>query len=106
MIEAFKDAMKNYATFTGVASRKQYWYFVLANVCIGFVIGFLGAITAPEAVSVITLIFQIAMVLPSMAIAVRRMHDSDHSGWWVIVPIANFIMLFFPTKTNRYAVAN
>jgi len=102
MIDAFKDGMSKYVDFTGVASRSQYWYFILACFIIGFVAGLLGAFVAPDTTFIITLLLNVVLFLPSLAVAVRRLHDSDHSGWWVLFPIVGFIMLLFPTKPNRF----
>ena len=88
---------EKYATFTGVASRSEYWWFYLFTSVVTFIV---SAINFP----VIRLLVSLAFLLPSLGVAVRRMHDSGHSGWWVICPIVNIVFLFFPTKTygNKY----
>ncbi|MGW7773260.1 DUF805 domain-containing protein [Pseudomonas machongensis] len=88
---AFIEVMKKYAVFKGRARRKEYWMFFLISILISFCIGFVeGLLGAPQ---VISNLFSLAIVLPSIAVGVRRMHDGDHSGWWLLVPIANLVFL-------------
>ena len=85
---------KKYADFSGRAHRTEYWMFVLFNLLIsiglGFLEGILGIVTNTDQ-SVLANIYSLAILIPSIAVGVRRMHDTDHSGWWIIVPIANLI---------------
>ena len=53
----------------------------------------------------LTMILQLALLIPSIALAVRRMHDNDKSGWWILVPIYNIIVIWFMEGTrgpNRF----
>jgi uncharacterized membrane protein YhaH (DUF805 family) len=86
----FTNALKNhYADFTGRARRAEYWYFMLFNVLLSFVFGFVaGMIKLPWLASIYTL----AVLLPGIAVAVRRMHDVGKSGWFVLIPIYNLIL--------------
>jgi uncharacterized membrane protein YhaH (DUF805 family) len=87
---------KHYFDFQGVASRKEYWMFFLFNVIIAFVIGFVaGLIRIP----VISTLYSLAVLLPGIGIAVRRMHDIGKSGWWVLAPFYNIWLLCQPSKT-------
>ena len=68
--------------------------FILFNLLIAFALGalegFLGI--APESdESLLVTIYQLAVLIPTIAAGVRRMHDTDHSGWWLIVPIVNLV---------------
>ena len=102
-------AFKKYATFQGRARRKEYWYFSLFNFLVIFwinIIGdeskyikFLGAgrIGSQELVAIYFLI----AIIPSIAVAVRRMHDVGKSGWFVLIPIYNFILAI--TEGNKGA---
>ena len=86
--------LKKYAVFAGRARRKEYWMFVLFNTIIVFVLGLIEGVMgiAPEADdSILALIYQFAILLPSLAVGVRRMHDTDHSGWWLLLPIVNLV---------------
>lgn len=81
--------LQNYATFSGRARRKEYWMFVLFNIIVSFVFGFVcGLIGIPELANLYTL----AVLLPSIAVGVRRMHDVGKSGWFLLIPIYNFIL--------------
>lgn len=82
------EVLKKYAIFDGRASRTEYWMFFLINLLIFFGLGFiagLGHQSAPE------FIYELVILIPSIAMGVRRMHDTDHSGWWLLVPIVGFI---------------
>jgi serine/threonine protein kinase len=82
----FINAFIKYATFEGRARRKEYWYFVLFS----FIINFLLALFfAP-----LSLISQLALLLPNIAVSVRRMHDVGKSGWFILIPIYNLILFF------------
>lgn len=90
----FLVALKKYAVFSGRARRKEYWMFFLFCLIIGFVLGFiegLSGMASKSGQSILGGIFQLAVLMPSIAVGVRRMHDTDHSGWWVLVPIANLV---------------
>lgn len=86
--EAVKTALSKYAVFSGRARRKEFWYFFLFNVLVGFIIGFLGAIMQkPKAMTVLGIVFTLAFLLPSIAVAVRRLHDTGRSGWWYLLAV-------------------
>lgn len=86
--------LKNYAVFEGRASRQEYWMFTLFNIiisiAIGFLSGILSSITKTDQ-SVLGVIYSLAVLIPSIAVAIRRMHDTDRNGWWSIVPIVGLI---------------
>jgi len=94
--------LKKYAVFSGRARRKEYWMFFLFNLIIaivlGLVEGFLG-IAAESEQSILASIYQLAILIPAIAVGVRRMHDSDHSGWWLLLPIVNLV--FACTEGDR-----
>ena len=97
--EAVKTVLSKYAVFSGRARRKEYWYFFLFNVIVGFIIGFLGgAMQKPKAMTALSIAFTLAFLLPSIAVAVRRLHDTGKSGWWLLinfVPFGGLILLIF-----------
>ncbi|AZL71719.1 MULTISPECIES: DUF805 domain-containing protein [Pseudomonas] len=88
---AFIEVMKKYAVFKGRARRKEYWMFVLINFLIGMAIGFVEA--ALGTTPVLGPIYNLAMLIPNISVGVRRLHDGDHSGWWLLVPIVNLVFL-------------
>lgn len=83
------SVLQNYATFSGRARRKEYWMFFLFNMIFSFIFGFIcGLIGVPELANLYTLV----VLLPSIAVAVRRMHDVGKSGWFILIPIYNFVL--------------
>jgi hypothetical protein len=92
--QAVRSVLSKYANFTGRASRSEYWWWVLFF-WVGLLIILLFTKLYP--------IWEFGLFLPSLAVGVRRMHDSNHSGWWIICPVANIVLLFFPsTGPNRF----
>jgi uncharacterized membrane protein YhaH (DUF805 family) len=75
--------LKKYADFSGRARRTEYWLFFLFNLVIAMVLGvvdfLLGTLGALGAV------FALAILIPSIAVAARRMHDTNRSGWWLLI---------------------
>ena len=85
-----------YATFQGRAPRAEYWWFVLFALIVNMGLRLLVATTQTGAFSVIFGLFALAIFLPHIAVWVRRLHDVDHSGWWVwiiLVPLIGWILL-------------
>ncbi|WP_404367983.1 DUF805 domain-containing protein [Sphingomonas sp. MMS24-J45] len=100
--------LKRYAEFSGRSRRKEYWmwilFLILANIVLSFldaVLGLGGSATtttssAPGAIGaagnlrggLLSSIFSLAVLLPNITVAVRRLHDTDRSGWWILLPIA------------------
>ncbi|MEZ5607553.1 MAG: DUF805 domain-containing protein [Burkholderiaceae bacterium] len=96
----FLTVLKKYAVFTGRAQRAEYWYFVLIYTIIYFVLGFVdrlfGATRLPEGPGLLAGIFVLATLLPSLAVGARRLHDTNRSGWWLLislVPLVGWIVL-------------
>jgi uncharacterized membrane protein YhaH (DUF805 family) len=90
----YLEAMKKYAVFSGRARRKEYWMFALMNLLIAFVLGIVEGIlgiASNSDESVLGTVYIFATLIPAIAVGVRRMHDTDHSGWWLLVPIVNLI---------------
>jgi uncharacterized membrane protein YhaH (DUF805 family) len=87
----YTDVLKKYAQFEGRASRKEYWMFVLANIIIGFVIGIIEGIVKLSSINLLADIYGLAILIPSIAVSVRRLHDIGWSGWWVLLGIIPFI---------------
>jgi uncharacterized membrane protein YhaH (DUF805 family) len=82
--------LANYVNFNGRARRSEYWYFVLFNVIISFILGFtIGILQLPD----FSFIYTVGIILPSIAVGVRRMHDVGKSGWYLLIPIYSIILL-------------
>ena len=97
IITATKDGFIRYADFSGVSSRSQYWYFILSTTLAAIIAQIAFGDFGGNLISIITL-------LPTIAVAVRRMHDVGKSGWFILVPIYNFILAVSPSKpaTNNF----
>ena len=98
------QVLKKYAVFSGRARRKEYWMFFLFNILIAVALGIVEGILgiAPESdESVLVTIYQLGILIPAIAVGVRRMHDTDHSGWWLLLPIVNLV--FAVTEGTRGA---
>ena len=88
--------LKKYASFDGRARRKEYWYFSL--------IYLVGSVFANLGGEISIGLFYLAFIIPTIAVGVRRMHDTNRSGWWIIVPIANLIFACSDSQpgSNRF----
>jgi uncharacterized membrane protein YhaH (DUF805 family) len=96
--------LKKYAVFQGRAHRKEFWMFYLFYLIVAFVIGLIeGALGYTEG-TVLGGIYFLAVALPTLGVSVRRMHDTDRSGWWCIVPFVNvyFACLDGTSGDNRF----
>jgi uncharacterized membrane protein YhaH (DUF805 family) len=86
----YLKVLKQYADFGGRARRKEYWMFILFNVIFSFVLGFIDGFMGLR--FGIGSIYVLAVLIPSIAVSVRRMHDVDKSGWYCLIPIYNIIL--------------
>ena len=93
---------KKFAQFSGRSRRKEYWMFTLFNLLICLALFILGLVFRDNALgSIFTglyFIYALAAFIPSLAVCVRRLHDTGRSGWWfliVIVPIVSIALLVF-----------
>jgi len=92
----YLKVLMNYAVFGGRARRKEYWMFVLFNyiitISLGAIEGLLNIAPSTDE-SVLGNFYSLLILVPSIAVAVRRMHDVGKSGWFCLIPIYNFILL-------------
>ncbi len=93
MFDYYTDALKKYATFVGRANRSEYWYFALCNFIVSFAIGFVGEINKSPAIETIQALYSLAVFIPGIAVSIRRVHDVDKSGWYLLIPFYNFVLL-------------
>jgi uncharacterized membrane protein YhaH (DUF805 family) len=95
-----KHCFANYAVFNGRAGRPEYWWFYLFTFLGGFVISFLTHRASGIGISLRGL-FWLVTVLPSLAVTSRRLHDTDHSFWWALLPTLVVILLVALGVTYR-----
>lgn len=95
----YLEVWKKYAVFTGRARRSEYWYFVLFNGLAMLPLYLFGLLMEVEILLVLYFLYAIVALIPSLAVAVRRLHDTGRSGWnyfMALIPIVGpFILLFY-----------
>jgi uncharacterized membrane protein YhaH (DUF805 family) len=92
--EAIQSGLRNYVTFSGRAPRSEYWWFFLFGLLCSIAGEILDAATGGA--GLINLAVAFGLFLPSLAMAVRRLHDVDRSGWWyliILIPLIGLIVL-------------
>ena len=96
----YLDVLKKYAVFEGRSRRKEYWMFVLFNIIISIVLsivdGITGTFSAMAGLGLLSGIYSLAVLIPSLAVSVRRLHDTSRSGWWLfiaLIPLVGAIVL-------------
>ena len=98
-MDAVKSVFGQYANFSGRARRSEYWYFVLFNFLISFVLGFIGGLLGEKIGTVFTVIsglWSLVVLIPSLAVAWRRLHDIGRSGAYfllILIPLVGAILL-------------
>lgn len=108
-------ALKKYATFRGRASRSEFWFFTLFNliayIVLIFLDGMFGTFDEEGGIGLLSGIYSLGVILPSFAVSVRRLHDTDRTGWWMLIsliPLIGTIVLFVfwcqkgTSGTNRF----
>ncbi|GAA4470567.1 DUF805 domain-containing protein [Nibrella saemangeumensis] len=90
-VDYYLTVLKKYADFNGRARRSEYWYFVLVNFGISFTLGFIEGLLF-ESAGILSTLYTLAILVPYVAVCIRRMHDVGKSGWFALIPIYNFIL--------------
>lgn len=106
--DAVRTVFSNYATFSGRARRAEYWWFALFNVLASLALQILDLVIFGDyrmghdagagLPNVLGGLFSLAILLPSIAVWVRRLHDVGRSGWWwllALIPVIGWIILFY-----------
>ena len=87
-------ALKKYAVFNGRSQRAEYWMFALFNFLISLALAFIdGALGVG---GLLSFVYGLAIIIPGLSVTIRRLHDTDRSGWWVLiafVPILGVLIL-------------
>ena len=86
---------KKYACFSGRARRQEYWLFALFNIIAGIIIGVIAgvlvSVTKVTAFAFLGTIYNLAVLIPGLAVLFRRLHDTGRSGWWWLLAFIPFI---------------
>lgn len=116
----FKEAVvraltANYCNFSGRSSRSEYWWYILFTFLLGIVISIVFSFSENMS-TIVSAIVSLALLLPGLGLSVRRLHDINKSGWWILVgliPVAGIIILIVwfckdsdPTDNNYGPVPN
>jgi uncharacterized membrane protein YhaH (DUF805 family) len=110
----YKQALlQNYATFSGRARRKEYWYFALGNVLAIVLLTVvdlsLGTYNEELEIGAFSGLYLLAVLIPSIAVGVRRLHDTGRSGWWLLlsaVPLVGALVILYFTVLDSEPGAN
>ncbi|QIE56106.1 DUF805 domain-containing protein [Pikeienuella piscinae] len=112
--EAVSTCLSKYATISGRARRSEFWWWVLATWLVGLGVGLLEAVLgigSPDGGGPLSGLYALAILLPNICVAGRRLHDTDRSAWWlliVLVPVIGFLVLIYfyiqrgTTGENRF----
>jgi uncharacterized membrane protein YhaH (DUF805 family) len=90
----YLKVLRQYADFTGRARRTEYWMFVLFTAIIQIVLAVLDSLLGlafMPGTGVLTMLYLLAVLLPSLGVSVRRLHDTGRSGWWVLIGLVPFL---------------
>lgn len=111
----YLKALKSYTKFDGRSQRMEYWYFFLVNIVILVILYFIdsmtGMVNAASGYGILSGVYALAVLLPGIAVAVRRFHDTNRTGWWVLVALIPligglilicFMVLDSDPETNKY----
>ena len=109
----YLEVLKKYAVFNGRARRKEYWYFVLFNILISMVLGIIDGATGsfnPEmGIGLLGGVYSLAVLTPGIAVSIRRLHDTDRSGWWLfilLIPLIGAIVIIVFTVQDSQTGEN
>ena len=109
----YLEVLKKYAVFDGRAGRPEYWYFVLFNFIASIVLGIadslMGTFSSDAHMGLLEGIYSLAVLCPSIAVGIRRLHDIGRSGWWLLVgliPLVGWIILIIWAATESDTGAN
>ncbi len=97
------EVLKRYAVFSGRAPRIEYWMFFLFNIIIAIVLGFIEVLIGMP--GTISTLYFLAILIPGIAVGVRRLHDIGRSGWWLLISLVPIIgavvLLVFMVKDGQ-----
>ena len=90
----YVDVLRKYTDFAGRARRKEYWMFVLINTLILLALAVIEELIGSG--GVVGILYSLVVLIPSLAVSVRRLHDTNRTGWWLLInfiPLIGFIVL-------------
>lgn len=108
-MDNYIEVVKKYAVFSGRATRKEYWMFTLVNILIMIGFSILSTALRSTLIQILGMLYIFAILVPSLAVYVRRLHDTNHSAWWILlslIPIVGGIILLIFLVTDSQAGDN
>ena len=91
----YLEAWKKYAVFNGRSRRKEYWYFILFNLLVSMLLGFIDSMTGmysfEAGIGLLSGVYTLAIIVPGIAVGIRRLHDTGRSGWWLLIGLIPFV---------------
>jgi uncharacterized membrane protein YhaH (DUF805 family) len=87
-VNYYLDVLRNYAGFSGRAPRSEYWMFTLFNLIAGVLLMIIGAVIH---FPLLYVIYCLAVLVPTLAVASRRLHDTDRSAAWILIGLIPFV---------------
>lgn len=105
IIDWFKKGMRNYVNFSGRARRKEYWYFLLMQIILIIIAMVLDTIIFDSEIGLFYLVVALGLFLPGVAVTIRRLHDTSHSGWWFLislVPLIGIVLIVFLVRETKF----
>jgi len=98
LVDNYFSVLKKYVDFTGRASRKEFWMFVLVNIIISVIFSILTRIPILRVIFwIVFTLFSLAVLVPSIMLGIRRLHDINLSGWLMLlclIPVVNVVAIF------------
>ena len=92
IIENFKNVVtKHYVDFHGRARRSEFWWYILVVIVLQVILGIIQSFINTQ---ILTGLLSLALLLPNLAVSVRRLHDVNRSGWWILLPLAPMLLAF------------
>ncbi len=104
-----KVVRDNFSNFKGRAGRPEYWYFVLFNVIVNVILGYVLRLASPTVSYIVSSIYGLAVLVPSLAVTVRRLHDLGKGGGWIfvsLIPLVGSIWLIILLASRGEATEN
>jgi uncharacterized membrane protein YhaH (DUF805 family) len=102
----YLEALKKYSDFSGRARRKEYWLFTLFSLLIILVLILIENATGMTRTGydLLSGLYSLAVLIPSLAVTVRRLHDTSHSGWWLLIGliplVGSIVLLIFMVRDS------
>lgn len=98
-MNSYLNVWKKYAVFGGRAGRQEFWYFMLFHILVCILLSIIAGVVGAEVGGALLGLYALAVTIPGWAATVRRLHDTNRSGWWLLISlvpgIGGAVLLFF-----------